>query len=196
MSKTNSEVAAAFVHNGKPCKGSNTEYTEYTVSLQGAGSRTFTSYSTVVAYIRDNILWWVDYGSNSTQRQLSYIHREWRNLDPEGKRMMCVDRVLGGASLGNVAAYIKTAQQHLQDLATPRIRNTTKAAHWGKFLSRMAETEKLLTMPCYDLPPGELANARLTVLRAIRDSNDANPTGLDTVITNARAIYALEGETL
>lgn len=197
MAKTNSEVAEAFATGGRPCKGSNTEYGRVLVLRKGNADsevRTFTSYSTVVAVIRDDILWWRDYRSQSTQRQLQYVRRAWHAAKGDEGKTVCVPDPAGGASHTNVHAYVVMGEEALQALLKPRIRNTTKVKHWGEFLSWVERTEHLLTMPCYSLPLGELVRERLDSLRRIRDSNDANPVGLGTVITNIRAIHALEGK--
>jgi hypothetical protein len=195
MAKTNSEVAQAFVAGGKPCKGSNTEYgrTESTGIRQ---VRTFTSYSTVVAVITEDRLWWKDYPSNSTQRQLSYVHQAWRaaHLGENTPGLStCVPHPAEGASNNNVTNYVVEAEDTLQKLLKPRTRTTTKVALWEKFLRWVDRTELLLTLPCYLSAPSTTVMERMGTLRRIRDSNASNPVGLDTIITNVRAIHALEG---
>lgn len=196
MAKSNSEVAEAFAKGGRPCKGSNTDYSRTVMLFNGKDGnelRKFTSYSTVVAVIRDDILWWMDYRSSSTQRQLQYVRRAWYEAKGENAKSMCVPDPAGGASHTNVLYYVRMGEEALQSLLKPRIRDTTKVKHWGEFLSWVERTDHLLTLPCYSLPLGELVRERLETLRRIRDSNDANPVGLGTVITNVRAIHALEG---
>ena len=196
MAKTNSQVAQAFVMGGKVCKGSNTAYDrmELPASRQ---VRTFTSYSTVVAVIRDDILWWMDYRSSSTQRQLSYVRSAWYAAKGAEGKTVCVPDPAGGSSHTNVLFYVRMGEEALQALLKPRIRDTTKVKHWGEFLSWVERTDDLLTLPCYSMPLGELVRERLGALRRIRDSNASNPVGLDTIITiitNVRAIHELEGK--
>jgi hypothetical protein len=194
MTKTNSEVAQAFVSGGKACKGSNTLYDRMELPRIPFAVRTFTSYSTLVAVIAEGTLWWNDYRSNSTRRQLSYVHAAWWTASVGTDALsMCVDRPLQGASDSNVCSYVVKAEDTLQKLLKPRIRNTTKANHWGEFLSLVDRTELLLTLPCYSSAPSKTVMKRLDTLRRIRDSNASNPVGLDRVITNVRAIHALEG---
>lgn len=193
MSKTNSEVAEAFVKGGKPCKGSNTEYDLLTFHTVPA-VRKFTSYSTVVAVITEGTLWWKDYPSSSTQRQLSYVHSAWRTANLGKKALsICVPHPAEGASNNNVTNYVVEAEDALQRLLKPRIHMPTKVALWGKFLHWVERTELLLTMPCYATAPSTTVMERMATLRRIRDSNASNPAGLDTIITNVRAIHALEG---
>jgi len=197
MAKTNQEVAQAFVSGGKPCKGSNTMYNVFPVDI-GQGNdpvavREFVSYSTVVAVIRDGILWWTDYRSATTQRHLSSVRSAWDRSDLLDKPMVCVPFPGDGASTRNVEDAVVRAMNALSEMLTPRIQMKTKVKHWGVFLARLAFTEHLLTLPCYGAQPTEAVLERLAIARVIRDGNTANPTGLDTVITNVRAIYALEG---
>ena len=193
MAKTNSEVAEAFVKGSKPCKGSNTEY-DRTQRPDIRQVRTFTSYSTVVAVITEGTLWWTDYRSSTTMRQLSYVHSAWRTASLGTKALsICVAHPTEGASNNNVANYVVQAEDAMQKLLKPRIHMPTKVALWGKFLHWVDRTELLLTMPCYASSPSTTVMERMAALRRIRDSNASNPTGLDTIITNVRAIHALEG---
>ena len=196
MSKTNSQVAQAFVMGGKVCKGSNTvEYDRMEFPASWRQVRTFTSYSTVVAVITEGTLWWKDYPSNSTQRQLSYVRSAWQTANAGTKALsICVAHPLEGASDNNVANYVVQAEDTLQDLLKPRIRASTKVALWDKFLRWVDRTELLLTMPCYSSSPSTTVMKRMDTLRRIRDSNASNPVGLDTIITNVRAIHELEGK--
>lgn len=196
MAKTNSEVAAAFVAGGKPCRGSNTSYSVL-LPRQGQGNdpvavREFTSYSTVVAVIRDDILWWNDYRSTTTQMHLSCVRSAWDRVSGD-KPMVCVPFPGEGASTRNVEDAVTRSMNAVNEMLTPRIHLKTQVKHWAEFLRRLAATEHLLTLPCYGTQPTEAVLERLAIARVIRDGNTANPTGLDTVITNVRAVYALEG---
>lgn len=194
MAKSNSEVAQAFVMGGKVCKGSNTAYDRMTLPVSRQ-VRTFTSYSTVVAVITEGTLWWMDYKSSSTHRQLRYIFGWWANAnehDPAALSM-CVRYPTEGASNNNVHNYVFMAEDSLDGLLKPRIRMPTKVALWGRFLRWMDRIELLLTLPCYASSPTAPVLARVDTLRRIRDSNAANPAGLDETIIVIRAVHALEG---
>lgn len=205
MGFTNKQVAERFVA-GHPrgCGGSNTTYVS--PAKDSRAPRTFMSYSTDVAVISycpttgAEQLWWMDYRSQSTMRQLSYVHTAWRNkhigLDPAAREANTF-RVAYPGVFGcpdNVMPYLKEAQGHLSDMVLPRKHEATRIRLWQAFLHNLAYAEKIMAqIPLVTAVPGSMyeLHERLSLIR------DGNPTGLNDnmaeTILRVRAILALQG---
>lgn len=198
MAFTNSEIAQRFVR-GLPGKGSNTRAERRVDNGQSCGA--FISYSTPVAYIRDGRLWVdTDTYSVSTQKQLSYVYRAWRDHTsgkPDVEDPVRVPFIFEGGSRRNVEHYLHKAKEALKKICAPRIRTHTRIALWGDYLRAMGYADKLMALPNYgtsispEYMEGEYA-------RANRAREGLNPVGLgefdNDMLLRVKAITALEGE--
>lgn len=198
MAFTNEQVAERFVR-GLPGKGSNARVELRTDNGQSCGA--FISYSTPVAYIRDGRLWAdTDTYSASTQKQLSYVYRAWRDHTfgkPERADPIHVPFIFEGGSRRNVEHYLHKAKESLKKICAPRIRMHTRIALWGDYLRAMGYADRLMTLPCYgtSISPEFMAEKYDPVNRA---REGLNPTGLEgfdnDMLLRVKAITALEGE--
>ena len=198
MAFTNSEIAQRFVR-GLPGKGSNTRAELRVDNGQSCGA--FISYSTPVAYIRDGRLWVdTDTYSASTQRQLSYVYRAWRDHTsgkPDVEDPVRVPFIFEGGSRRNVEHYLHKAKEALKKICAPRIRMHTRIALWGDYLRAMGYADKLMALPNYgtSISPEFMAEKYDPVNRA---REGLNPTGLgefdNDMLLRVKAITALEGE--
>ena len=191
MALSNKDVAKAFVDGGvRHRHGSNTVYTP----RHARGSkRTFTSYRTVVAVIHETVafgpvLFWMDYKSASTQRQLSYVHHHW-GMRPGVNHSVCVDHPNDGAGTYNVHCLLGNAQTELMAMVKPRIRMTTKIKHWSRFVALMGDIDLLRVIT----PSIPMTDQYRGFVRILDGNIDANPTGLEATILKVRAVMALEG---
>ena len=198
MAFTNSEIAQRFVR-GLPGKGSNTRAELRVDNGQSCG--VFISYSTPVAYIRDGRLWVdTDTYSASTQRQLSYVYRAWRDHTsgkPDVEDPVRVPFIFEGGSRRNVEHYLHKAKEALKKICAPRIRMHTRIALWGDYLRAMGYADKLMALPNYgtSISPEFMAEKYDPVSRA---REGLNPVGLgefdNDMLLRVKAITALEGE--
>ena len=198
MAFTNSEIAQRFVR-GLPGKGSNTR-----AELRGDNGQfcgVFISYSTPVACIRDGRLWVdTDTYSASTQRQLSYVYRAWRDHTlgkPDVEDSVRVPFIFEGGSRLNVEHYLHKAKESLKKICAPRIRMHTRIALWGDYLRAMGYADKLMALPCYGSPvTPEFMQREYAAANAARAG--LNPVGLgefdNDMLLRVKAITALEGE--
>jgi hypothetical protein len=198
MAFTNEQVAERFVR-GLPGKGSNARVELRVDNGQSCGA--FISYSTPVAYIRDGRLWVdTDTYSASTQRQLSYVYRAWRDHTsgkPDVEDPVRVPFIFEGGSRRNVEHYLHEAKEALKKICAPRIRMHTRIALWGDYLRAMGYADKLMALPNYgtSISPEFMAEKYdpVNLARA-----GLNPTGLgefdNDMLLRVKAITALEGE--
>lgn len=206
MGLSNQDVARRFVDGHKKiATGSNTRYDP---PVHANASRLFTSYSTIVAVIKPvttlggivEQLWWMDYRSQSTMRQLSYVHCAWRKRYPDDDireaNTFCVMRPTEGGSDSNTRQYLTLADRELQDMLKPRIREHTRTRHWLQFQSHLRYAEKVMAQPSiYGVTAGSTQEL-YERLRGVREG--ANPVGLspslEEMVLRVRAIVALQGD--
>ena len=191
MALSNKDVAKAFVDGGvRHRHGSNTTYS----GANALRARTFTSYRTVVASIHETaafgpVLFWMDYKSHSTQRQLSYVRHYW-SMRPGVNHSVCVDHPNDGAGTYNVHCLLGNAQAELTAMVKPRIRRTTKAKHWARFVARMGDIDLLRAIDP-SIPMTDQYRGFIRILDG--HTPEANPVGLEATILKVRAVMALEG---
>ena len=196
MAFTNEQVAERFVA-GKEGKGSNTQSRLYVTRIgQPLSGMEFVSYSTVVATILEGRLYiGARRYSQTTDRQLSYVRRAGA-IEKLGAPIY-VPFVHEGGSRRNVEHYLHTAKQSLQKICDPRIRMTTRQAHWGDYLRNMEYADRLMTLPCYGsaVSPEFMAEKYDPANRARQGLNPTGLAGFDNdMLLRVKAIAALEGE--
>lgn len=221
---SNQQVAHAFVNNHpRTLRGSNTLYVP--TSTPDA-ARTFTSYATIMAMIHRpplgpnanrDVLYYRTFNSQSTIKQMNYVHRAWRDAHlmedfftnslrhTPVPRVFCVAEPINGPSDVNIRTILRTAQEALTSMMEPRIRMTTKLGHYGTFLSSLQAAHDLNVQH----PIAGFSAYRSTetmrlfdLLDAVRGPDPAhealaaltpNPVGLAETILRVKAMMALEG---